>query len=139
MAVREPLVCGRRVALVAGAGGLVVLAGCGSGAGASGGGSTVTGGGGGSVPAASVPVGGGVIVADQGFLVTQPTAGQFRAFSVVCPHQGCPVSQITNGQIVCPCHGSQFSVADGSVTQGPAPTGLKALKVSDSGGTLTVS
>src|SRR6478672_4056819 len=35
-----------------------------------------------------VPVGGGVILAEQKIVITQPTAGQFDAFSAVCTHQG---------------------------------------------------
>ncbi|WP_458688292.1 Rieske (2Fe-2S) protein, partial [Nocardia tengchongensis] len=54
---------------------------------------------------ADVPVGGGVILGDT--VVTQPNAGNFLAFSSVCPHQGCAVNAISGGVINCPCHGSQ--------------------------------
>ncbi len=78
---------------------------------------------------ADVKVGGGVIKAD--YVVTQPVAGTFKAFSTVCPHAGCNVNKIDAGVISCPCHGSQFSIKDGSVVTGPATTGLtsKAVKV----------
>jgi Rieske Fe-S protein len=74
--------------------------------------------------AADIPVGGGVIFADQDVVVTQPTAGEFRAFSATCTHQGCFVSEVTDGTINCPCHGSRFDVADGAVVDGPADTPL---------------
>ena len=72
----------------------------------------------------AVPVGGGVIDAGAKVVVTQPTAGTIKAFSAVCTHAGCLVSSVSDGAIVCPCHGSRFSVADGSVLQGPAAAPL---------------
>ena len=92
-----------------------------------------------AVPVADVPVGGGKILSDVNYVVTQPTAGQYKAFTKSCPHALCPVSSISNGQIVCNCHGSKFSITDGSVTTGPAEKGLGKAKVAVSGDTLTVS
>lgn len=91
---------------------------------------------GGEVTAVSdVPLDGGVIV-DSGetkMVVTQPTAGEYVGLSAVCPHQGCLVNQIENQAIICPCHGSQFSITDGAVIQGPATTGLESIPVKVSG------
>jgi len=92
-----------------------------------------------SVKKADVPVGGGVIMQNANFVVTQPTAGTYKAFSNVCTHQGCPVSAIMNGAIVCTCHGSQFSVKDGSVISGPARRALAAATVTQSGDALVIS
>ena len=92
-----------------------------------------------SVKTADVPVGGGVIMTTASFVVTQPTAGSFKAFSSVCTHQGCPVSEISNGAIICTCHGSQFSVKDGSVISGPARRALAGATVTQSGDSLVVS
>lgn len=92
-----------------------------------------------TVKAADVPVGGGTILAAANVVVTQPTAGTFKAFSATCTHQGCLVSAVANGQISCPCHGSTFSITDGAVTQGPATSPLPAKTVTDSSGTLTVA
>ena len=91
------------------------------------------------VQAAEVPVGGGKILADANYLVTQPAAGQYKAFTKLCPHALCPVTSITGGEIVCQCHGSRFSISDGSVTKGPASKGLGDAKVSLEGKTLTVT
>lgn len=93
-----------------------------------------------SVAKADVPEGGGVVLSEGGdFVVTQPEAGQFKAFSSICTHQGCPVAEVTDGQILCPCHGSAFSAADGSVLQGPAEAPLEAATVAESGDQLVIS
>ncbi len=92
-----------------------------------------------TVKKADVPVGGGVIMQAVSFVVTQPTAGTYKAFSSICTHQGCPVSAITNGAIICYCHGSQFSVKDGSVISGPARKPLPPASVTQSGDSLVIS
>ncbi|MER5312077.1 Rieske (2Fe-2S) protein [Streptomyces sp. NPDC002773] len=71
-----------------------------------------------------IPVGGGKILADKGLVITQPKAGEFKAFSSKCTHAGCAVSSIKDGVIVCPCHQSHFDVSDGSVKSGPATAPL---------------
>ena len=86
---------------------------------------------------ADVAVGGGVIVADK-YVVTQPVKGEFKAFSAICTHQGCPVGEVTGGQIVCPCHGSAFSIEDGSVVNGPAESPLAEEPISVNGGDITL-
>jgi Rieske Fe-S protein len=73
-----------------------------------------------SVATSKVPVGGGVILDDADFVVTQPSKGDYKAFSKICTHQGCKVAEIANNNIVCKCHGSSFSIKDGSVTNPPA-------------------
>jgi len=75
---------------------------------------------------ADIPVGGGKIFDAQQVVVTQPTAGAFKAFSAVCTHQGCLVTEVKNGLIICPCHGSQYSITDGAVKQA-AESGQKPL------------
>lgn len=77
-----------------------------------------------------IPVGGGEYYEREAVIITQPTAGNYKAFSSVCTHQGCPVTRIiTGGLMVCPCHGSRFSITDGSVLRGPATEPLAAKKV----------
>jgi Rieske Fe-S protein len=75
-----------------------------------------------------VPVGGGVILEDANYVVTQPSKGKFKAFSKICTHQGCPVSAVSDGVIYCNCHGSQYSIKDGSVINPPAPKPLAEAK-----------
>ncbi len=79
--------------------------------------------------ASDVPVGGGMIYADQKVVVTQPTEGTFQGFSAICTHQGCPVSNVEDGTINCTCHGSKFSIQDGSVETGPATSPLGRVQV----------
>ena len=52
-----------------------------------------------------------------------------HAFSATCTHQGCPVSEVSGGRIVCPCHGSAFDAATGEVVGGPAPSPLPPVDV----------
>jgi Rieske Fe-S protein len=52
------------------------------------------------------------------------------AYSAVCTHDGCTVGWDADaGQISCPCHGSRFDPADGSVVNGPARSPLPAVPV----------
>lgn len=79
---------------------------------------------------ADVPVGGGLLVEEQGIFVTQPEAGTFHAFSAICTHQGCTVdARVRDHQIHCSCHGSQFSLTDGAPTKGPAEKPLPSIAV----------
>jgi Rieske Fe-S protein len=61
------------------------------------------------------------------------------AYSAICPHQSCPVDKVEDGVISCPCHGSRFSVEDGSVISGPAQRGLTPATVTVEGTTATVT
>lgn len=79
----------------------------------------------GVVSTADVPVGSGVILADEQVVVTQPTEGDIKVFSSICTHTGCPVSGISD-TISCPCHGSSFDLATGEVLGGPATAPLPA-------------
>ncbi|WP_238163240.1 Rieske (2Fe-2S) protein [Kribbella capetownensis] len=90
-------------------------------------------------PVSDVPVGGGKIFEDAKVVVTQPAAGQFKGFSAVCTHQGNPVGSIESGQIVCPFHGSHFSISDGSPTSGPAQRPLPAINVAVEGSNIVQS
>jgi Rieske Fe-S protein len=78
---------------------------------------------------ADIPVGGGKVLADKKIVITQPKAGSFDAFTAVCTHQGCLVDSVTGGTINCPCHGSQFSIATGSVVTGPATAPLAPVSI----------
>ena len=101
------------------------------------------GGGGSSAPAGNalastsqIPVGSGMVFSGQQVVVTQPSAGEFKAFSAVCTHMGCIVNQVSNGTIDCPCHGSQYSIKTGDVVAGPAPKPLPAKQIKVSGDSI---
>lgn len=96
-----------------------------------------TGGGGTTVPTSDVPQGGGVILADDKIVVTQPEPGEFKAFSAVCTHQGCLVSGVTE-TIDCNCHGSKFSLTDGAPLEGPATSPLAEKQISVQGDAITL-
>jgi Rieske Fe-S protein len=76
-----------------------------------------------------VPVGSGKILSAKKIVITQPKSGVFDAFSAVCTHAGCIVGDVSGGTINCPCHGSKFSIADGSVVQGPASSPLPPVSI----------
>jgi Rieske Fe-S protein len=123
----------------------LALAACGggsSGGTSAGSGSTPTtssSGGGGSAAIAKtseIPVGGGMVFAGRNVVVTQPTAGTFKGFSATCTHMGCKVEGVQAGKIVCPCHGSMYSITDGSVQGGPAPRPLPPVAVKVEGDSI---
>ena len=140
---------GRRQALVGATGlglGLPLLAACGgdenstaddpatapqSGSGGGGGGEAFA-------TTGDVPVGSAAIFADQKVVVAQPAKGDFTAFSAVCTHQGCLVGSVEGEEIRCPCHGSVFSVADGSVLNGPATSPLEEVAISVDGDQISL-
>ena len=85
-----------------------------------------------------VPVGGATFLESSNTVVSQPVAGDFRAFDATCPHQGCAVRDVQDGQLTCPCHGSRVDLGTGEVLQGPATRGLTALGVTVDGDGLVI-
>ena len=136
---RRRVTRGMVVAAVAGAGASALTA-CG------GGGDTDRGGEDAAAPASGTPLvrtgeipqGGGKVLADEKVVVTQPTAGEFQAFSAVCTHAGCVVRDVSDGVITCPCHHSTFSAEDGRPLGGPAVTPLPRVEVTVENGTVRV-
>ena len=78
---------------------------------------------------ADIPVGGGKILTDKKIVITEPQSGTFKAFTAVCTHQACLVDTVSGGTINCPCHGSKFSITNGSVVNGPAPSPLAPVNI----------
>lgn len=87
---------------------------------------------------ADIPVGGGKIFATGPVVVTQPVSGTFKCFTAVCTHQGCTVDNVRKGTINCGCHGSQYSITDGSVVTGPASVPLAAESITVTDGAITL-
>ncbi|MFB6555263.1 Rieske (2Fe-2S) protein [Streptomyces sp. NPDC056405] len=90
-------------------------------------------------PTSDIPVGGGKIFADQKIVVTQPEQGEFKAFSAICTHQNCLVSDVREGSIDCACHGSRFSITDGAVEQGPATRPLPEERIAVDGNSVRLA
>jgi nitrite reductase/ring-hydroxylating ferredoxin subunit len=65
-----------------------------------------------------------VFVSAPRIIVANLGSNQFRAYSAVCPHEAQNVSQVQNGLLFCPTHGSRFDLATGQVVNGPANRGL---------------
>ncbi|MEU5400801.1 Rieske (2Fe-2S) protein [Streptomyces sp. NPDC005963] len=86
---------------------------------------------------ADIPEGGGKVVGD--VVITQPTAGDFKAFSSKCTHQGCLVKDVTDNLIHCPCHDSRFDASDGSVRSGPATAPLPPASITVEGGLIRLA
>jgi nitrite reductase/ring-hydroxylating ferredoxin subunit/uncharacterized membrane protein len=55
-------------------------------------------------------------------IVLVKTAGQVYALDDTCVHAGCSLAggRLEGLSVVCPCHGSQYDLRDGSVMNGPA-------------------
>ena len=62
-----------------------------------------------------------------GIVITQPAEGEFHAFSRDCTHAHCAVTNIVDGKLHCPCHGSRFD-PHGRVVMGPAVDDLKPVE-----------
>jgi cytochrome b6-f complex iron-sulfur subunit len=79
----------------------------------------------------STPNGGPVIL-------IRTDATTVAALSDICTHAGCGVTyQAARGELVCPCHGSIFSLT-GQVLRGPALTPLKVYSATLDTATNTV-
>lgn len=66
-------------------------------------------------------------------LVTRTGDATAVAFDARCTHAGCTVAA-AGATLACPCHGSKFSAADGSVEHGPAARPLASYAVKVVGG-----
>lgn len=73
-------------------------------------------------------------------LVLVRTGDTIHALHDVCAHQGCSLAagKVVGGVIECPCHGSQFDLANGHVIHGPAVYDQPRYEVRRTDGKLEV-
>ncbi len=124
-----------------------LIAACGGGGGSSSsspdpsaGGSTPGGSGGTELTTTSaIPEGEGTVFRDEKIVVTQPQAGEFKAFTAICTHMGCTVDNVTNGTINCICHGSMYDISTGAVVHGPATKPLAPIAIKVKGKAIDVT
>ncbi|HEV2686932.1 MAG TPA: Rieske 2Fe-2S domain-containing protein, partial [Bryobacteraceae bacterium] len=70
-------------------------------------------------------------------ILVHSRSGAYTAFSQKCTHLSCAVYySAKNDRLECPCHEGYFSVADGSVLQGPPPRPLPRVKLEKRGDEL---
>jgi nitrite reductase/ring-hydroxylating ferredoxin subunit len=88
-----------------------------------------------------IPVGGSLIfqypTPSDPCVLIRTGADAYVAYSRICTHAACPVFyQPKENVLACPCHGGVYSVADGSVMQGPPPRPLPRIKLEQRGAAL---
>lgn len=88
------------------------------------------------IAAADVPAGSAVIF--EGFIIAQPTAGTYVAWSQQCPHQRNPITEVAGDTVICTAHNSVFDIRDGSVISGVARDPLTPVKLEQTGETLSI-
>ncbi|CAL9410195.1 Rieske (2Fe-2S) protein [Streptomyces sp. enrichment culture] len=66
---------------------------------------------------------------DHNVVVSRTADGTLKAYSTICTHGGCPISDLEGTTLVCRCHGSRFDATTGEVLQRPATVPLAELPV----------
>ena len=85
---------------------------------------------------ADIPAGGGLVLKDQKLVLCKDAGGKVSAFSAICTHQGCVVTDVADGTINCACHGSKFDAASGERVAGPAKDPLPPVAVQQRDGAI---
>jgi nitrite reductase/ring-hydroxylating ferredoxin subunit len=91
--------------------------------------------------AGEIPVGGSKIFSyptdAEPCILLRPAPESYIAYSRLCTHASCPVFYNSAAdRFDCPCHGGSFSIADGSVLQGPPPRPLPKIVLERRGSDL---
>ena len=87
-----------------------------------------------------LPVGGTVAGVANGVevMLFRPDETTVLAYTDICTHAGCQIAPNGTG-FKCPCHGSVFKGADGTVEAGPAKASLPRFGAAIDGEWITVS
>jgi nitrite reductase/ring-hydroxylating ferredoxin subunit/uncharacterized membrane protein len=66
--------------------------------------------------------------------------GHLHALHDRCSHRGCELSagQVEGESVTCPCHGSRFSLRDGSIERGPATARQPVFETRESDGRIEI-
>ncbi len=72
-------------------------------------------------------------------LVVRTDATSVSAYTATCTHQQCTINGFTESVFQCPCHGSRFSPANGSVLRGPATQPLRRFNASITNGVVSIT
>jgi cytochrome b6-f complex iron-sulfur subunit len=72
-------------------------------------------------------------------LVVRNDATSVSAYTATCTHQQCTINGFTESVFQCPCHGSRFSPANGSVLRGPATQPLRRFNASIVNGVVSIT
>lgn len=88
-----------------------------------------------------IPVGGVKIfnypTSEDPCILVRTAADNYVAYSQICTHLSCAVYyEKERNRLACPCHQGYFSLADGSVLQGPPPRPLPRVELRQEGGRL---
>jgi nitrite reductase/ring-hydroxylating ferredoxin subunit len=80
------------------------------------------------------------VVVDETPVLLLRHGDHFHAIHDRCSHRGCSLAdgELEKETITCACHGSRFSLRDGSVLHGPATAPQPAYEVRESGGTVEI-
>jgi len=87
-------------------------------------------------PIDQMPEQGVVVLRERRLYIVRQGSKAF-ALSAVCTHLGCMTHFDHGRQFLCPCHGSRFDL-DGKVLHGPAPRGLRRVKLEIEQGQMVV-
>ncbi|WP_448317783.1 Rieske (2Fe-2S) protein [Streptomyces sp. CO7] len=86
-----------------------------------------------------VPKGGTKLFAKQKVVVSRGDDGALKAWSTVCTHAGCAMTELDGTTITCACHGSQFDAENGQVVNPPATVPLTEVPVKVENGKIVTA